>query len=715
VGAESEVEPVKPTGQDPTRRALSLLLVLGGLSGCMGPTGLLSTPRAPSRKILQSPQIESAAEQIFHAEHDAVVARTAPDARQQWLIPPAVSGNGNWEASALCFALASRNGRLRPLEPPGQVDTVAAIQAWLRATSSEAVVWMVESSGMFRPELDLVVCSASRSWRSESFTIEVAKELRFAWPLDPDENPPLATLSVGTARSLLQDGSEVYLHDREGSRRVEWHRRSSQLKLGKLRPSGTPRENRFPSARGPAQDSTPPLLIMRRDLRLVLSDADLPEGEGEFEQWSLSRGGEGMELPLSRASETQIVSIMASPGSWNESNTWLVLRRNPTGEAELQLFAAALRELPEPPPLGPAQPEETLRIATDLTWPLLLDGLGKELSVTHELRWNRAYHAPNWEEFAEFTPRFAGRATLSFWTLDWRSLGDLRLRHLDPPMHVVRFSPLAKELPIWSAAVAKKPLVLGDTARWRMVPAAAVWGIARLSPSMPEDERCAAAAWLGSLGPFELFGLDRNDLSPRLPLSGRERPRLDAEGGSLSGLALAFSFTGCPGIVDRLPDALRGELQGRLGFLARDQGATLLAARATAPQNAPGSGTAPARNCVLAGEHRIDFGRLVLPKGTKRERATALLRACGLLEEWQAEAARHAPNPATLSDDAMAVEIENWLLRQSIFVPLWSEEGRVFVDRRVAGLRVDSQGILPDLSEAHLLPQEQVERFGLQP
>ena len=48
-------------------------------------------------------------------------------------------------------------------------------------------------------------------------------------------------------------------------------------------------------------------------------------------------------------------------------------------------------------------------------------------------------------------------------------------------------------------------------------------------------------------------------------------------------------------------------------------------------------------------------------------------------------------------------------------MPLWSEEGRVFVDRRVTGLLVDPQGILPDLSEARLLPREQLKRFGLQP
>jgi hypothetical protein len=68
-----------------------------------------------------------------------------------------------------------------------------------------------------------------------------------------------------------------------------------------------------------------------------------------------------------------------------------------------------------------------------------------------------------------------------------------------------------------------------------------------------------------------------------------------------------------------------------------------------------------------------------------------------------------------MGDEALAGEVEDWLLQQAVFVPLWTEQGRVFVDRRVAGVRADPQSLLPDLRAAHLLPQERMKRFGWKP
>ncbi len=692
-----------------------LLLAVAALPGCVGSRGLVPSGETPQREILQSPRIDHLADQINQAAHAAILSRNAPNAEQQWLIPPAVSGSGNWEASALCFALALRNGRLRPLQPPRRLDTAAAIQAWLRSNSSRAVVWMVESNGLFEPDLNLMICTANRLWRSEPFKVSVAKKLQYTWPLDAKENPPLASLKLGASRALVRLNGTVFLDSGQALQELQWRKGSLQLKPESSRPLVTLRENeRRMLARALAQDLSPPLLLMQRDLRLVLGNADLPAGEGDLEQWSLSRGGDGMRLPLAEASETQILSITAAPENWNLADTWLVLRGNPDGSSVLQLFAAVVRVLPEAPSRGHSRRMETVRVASDFAWPLLVDEFGEDLTLTHELHFNPDHRAHAWDEFAEFEARASVFAPLSFWTLSWRLLPELRLRQLDPAMHVIRFSPLAKEYPEWLASVAKKPLVFGDTARWKVVPAAPVWGIARLSPAMPLRRRRVVAAWLRSLGPFELFGLSREGLEPRLPLSGRERsPRPEAED-SLKGQQLQFSFLGCPGIVDRLPDALSEELRERLGFLARDRGAqtsTRVLVNGE-PEDGP---TKMQSDCVLDGGDQVDFGRLILPVGTMREKAMSLLRACGMLESWRKDTQERAQELNALSDERLAGEVEDWLFEQAVFVPLWTEEGRVFVDRRVAGLRADPQSFLPDLSTAHLLPKEQMERFGWKP
>jgi len=247
-----------------------------------------------------------------------------------------------------------------------------------------------------------------------------------------------------------------------------------------------------------------------------------------------------------------------------------------------------------------------------------------------------------------------------------------------------------------------------------VVPAAPVWGIARLSPAMPLQRRRTVAAWLRSLGPFELFGLSRAELAPRLPLSGRERANEPEEVGSLQGEELQFTFRGCPGTVDRLPSALREELQERLGFLARDRGART-STSAPAASELEAAQASVQGECGLDGGNQVDFGRLILPAGTTRDKVMALLEACGMLDSWKKDAERRAQATNSLNDDELAGEVEDWLLNQAIFVPLWTEKGRVFVDRRVAGLRADPQRFLPDLSAAHLLPREQMKRFGLKP
>ncbi len=706
---------MKDTGLEVMLRGIILLLALQGFLGCVGPRGLVLSERSREREILQSPLIDHIAEQLTEAVHDAIRSRVAPESQQRWLIPPAVSGNGNWEASALCFALAARNGHLRPLQPPEELDTAAAIQAWLRSSSSRAVVWMVESNGLFEPELNLVICSARRMWRSQPFKVAVAKSLQYTWPLDAKENPPLATLEPGPSRALLRLKGEVFLDTGQGLRKLEWHRSSLQLKPRTLKPFASLEAiQRKVLARALTHGLSPPLLLMQRDLRLVLSNADLPRGEGELQQWSLSRGGEGMRLPLAEASESQIVSIVAAPDNWNLPDTWLVLRVGPDGGSVLQLFAATMRTLPEPPSRGQATRMEAVRIASDFAWPLVPDELGEDLTITHELYLNPHHRAHVWGEFADFTPRAACYAPLSFWRASWRLLPELRLHHLDPDMHVIRFSPLAKEFPDWLASAAKKPLVFGDTARWKVVPAAPVWGIARLSPAMPLQRRRTVAAWLRSLGPFELFGLSRAELAPRLPLSGRERANEPEEVGSLQGEELQFTFRGCPGTVDRLPSALREELQERLGFLARDRGART-STSAPAASELEAAQASVQGECGLDGGNQVDFGRLILPAGTTRDKVMALLEACGMLDSWKKDAERRAQATNSLNDDELAGEVEDWLLNQAIFVPLWTEKGRVFVDRRVAGLRADPQRFLPDLSAAHLLPREQMKRFGLKP
>ena len=279
-------------------RRFTLLLSLSVLLGCGGNVEFLRTDRPPTRKILQAPQIEEVADELVSAARSAIEAHLAPDSRKQWMIPPAVDGDGNWVASALCFAIASRNGRLRPLQPPQSMDTTAAIQAWLRESPSDAVVWMVEAGGLFRPEVSIVICSAQKLWRSARIPVDVANDERFTWPLSASENPPLAKHELGEAESMIQIEGKVYVQSHDGRRELSWHRRKSELSLGRLRPWSDFGRSWITRNVGVPEDPSPSLALMRRNLLLTISDVDLPRGEGEIIRWSLSRGGDGMELPL---------------------------------------------------------------------------------------------------------------------------------------------------------------------------------------------------------------------------------------------------------------------------------------------------------------------------------------------------------------------------------------------------------------------------------
>jgi len=66
-------------------------------------------------------------------------------------------------------------------------------------------------------------------------------------------------------------------------------------------------------------------------------------------------------------------------------------------------------------------------------------------------------------------------------------------------------------------------------------------------------------------------------------------------------------------------------------------------------------------------------------------------------------------------EDGYERMVERWLLEEGHLVPLWTEPGVVFVDRRVAGLRERPRFYLPDLREAHLLPPSVLAPFDLRP
>jgi hypothetical protein len=175
----------------------SILLALPLFSGCVGAPKPADNEGRRPYGLLQHPLIDAAAQELVAGAQSAINAGIAPDKGDRWMIPPIVGEEGVWEASALCFAIAALEGRVRPVQPTQKLASVPAVQAWLRAENLSNVIWVVEASGLIQPELKLVICTGERVWRSPVIKVSVPKDQRFTWPFSPVENPPLARTEVG--------------------------------------------------------------------------------------------------------------------------------------------------------------------------------------------------------------------------------------------------------------------------------------------------------------------------------------------------------------------------------------------------------------------------------------------------------------------------------------------------------------------------------------
>jgi len=686
---------------------LAVLVLLAG-NGCQGSVPLRKTGELGGRSLMEHPQLERVARQLMDAARGALASGQAPDAAERWMVTPVVVGDGAWEASVVCRDLLAEAGRVQPVQLHGSYSSAEEIQDALRAADSPACVWLVTSRGRGLQRLDLTICSARRKWSSSPVEVSIALDEKKMWPFDPAENPPLARVEAGRAERFFTWRDRLYVENRQGARELRWHRGKRELSLGVLRPWKDFGRTWVTRNVGIPDDPTPAVALLRRNIRLELRDLDLPRGEGEVVQWFLGRGGSTMELPLRKASAVEIIGIEAAPAGWNERGTWLVLRDAPGRGATVEIYAASLRQLPRPPEREKSSPPDTVRVLCDLTRPFTLPGLDGAMKVTHELRPIGPDLPATWHVFALWSPLFDWLSPLEFWRKGDEALDAVRQGRLVPPMHVVRPSPLDEAWPRWIASSARGPLALGDRAFWRRVPAAPLYGVARIDPEMPAPRRRALAAWLSRLGPFELFGLRREELAPRLPLSGRPRPRKGGpeaapplgagQDSSLAGLELEVAFDGCAGLLDPLGERWRRTLQRNLRA-RMDAAGMVVAFRGEATD---GGDSARSASCPEWAGGGLDLARLVLPPLPPQRRAEALLESLGLLEPWAA---------AGGGDDPRAVE--EWLLGEGYLVPMWTEPGAVFVDRRMAHLVADSLMVLPDLREAVLLPTEVFTRFDL--
>ena len=699
------------------------LLLLMGLASCQSSVPLRKTGEFSSQRLLDHPALQAAAEELLGAAQSAISSGAAPDARERWMVSPLVTGDGDWEASVVCTQLATLTGRLQPVQPDGTLSSTAAIQAWLRQRGLLATVWVVTCEGRYRQELRLSLCSGTKSWTSPPVEVSIPADERWTWPFDPKENPSVARVEVGAAESFFLWNGKVYLEDRAGARELRWNRGKRRLSLGDLRPWKDFGRSWITRHVGMPHDLTPALALLRKDVRLVLRDADLPRGEGEVLRWSLDRGGRGMELPLVRASAVEVLGIQAAPPGWDERGTWLVLRQAPHQQATVELFAASLRKLRQPASEEKSPPPRVIRVLTELSRPFGFPSLGPKMPVTHRVELLGPPPEGELAAIARYQPLFPWLSPLELWKRGGESLDAVREGDMDPQVHVVRMCALDAAYPKWVAAAAKGPLALGDVAFWRKLPAAPLYGIARIDPSMPATQRRALAAWLARLGPFELFGLRREDLNPRMPLSGRARsvvvdaatadaaatedtaaPALEAPDATreIAVSELSLSFCACPGILDPPPVAWRGELGRRLRFLLGDAG-WKIASSSVGSYEHPETECDRGQDCSPVGEGWIDLTRLVLPAVQADSLVPLLLSTLGLRETWAAEGTPSASPGA----------VEEWLLREGYLVPLWSEPGAVFVDRRLGGIRSNPRLVLPDLREAVLLPEKEFVRFGL--
>ncbi len=689
---------------------LWVLLIVGGALGCGGSVPLRRTGALNRPELMDHPAIENAAITLLEAARAALRDGVAPDAPQRWMLSPLVTGDGDWEASVLCWDLASRIGRLRPVDAGDRLESVPAIQAWLRRVGSEAVVWVVTSRGRYRPSLGLTICSGTRSWSSAPVEVGIPRDEIWAWPFDPQENPPLARLDLDGGEAFFEWEGKVYVEDRRGARELSWHRGKRELVAGKLRPWKDFGRTWITRHQGLPEDPSPALSLLRRDLRLVLRDLDLPRGEGEIMRWWLSRGGGAIELPLRRATAEQVRGIQAAPRGWDERGTWLVLREAPGHNPWVELYAASLRKLPRPRERK-ENPRETIRVLCDVDHPFTLPGPAWALKETHELEIARTPPGVDWALTARWNPLFPWLSPLEFWQRGVVGLDAVRRGEIDPSMHVVRMCALEDEFPRWVARSARGPLALGDRAFWRRFPAIPLYGVARVDPRLPRRVRRTLAGWLAQLGPFELFGLDREDLRPRMPLTGDLRPPREDAGPAPSQWPLAvvdslrergglrLSFCGSPGLLDPSPYTWRRELERRLRFLLEQAGVPL----APRSQGAAGPECPPETRYATPLPSGVDLARLILPFAEPRARMDALLTGLGLRERWRRDHPESDPS-----------EVEEWLLDEGYLVPLWTEPGAVFIDRRLAACVHDSMMVLPDLREAVLVPEEELAPFDRQ-